>query len=86
MDTAHGSLASWTPGLPADGATIEVLGPPVFTTPPNVATPFGVSSATAAWNLPDWATYAVLWLYSSDLLFTGRYIGNLYDLRYRAVR
>jgi hypothetical protein len=129
-------------GLPADGATIEVLEPPVFTTPPDVATPFPVSSATAAWTLPDWASYAVLWLYSSDLRtlnwlvilprnvttfrfpplpasftamsfpqrlgiyaqgfegapasvwelfnlgesFTGRYIGNLYDVRYRAVR
>ncbi|MBI5487554.1 MAG: hypothetical protein HY905_09490 [Deltaproteobacteria bacterium] len=129
-------------GVPTDGQTIDVLEPPVFSTPSSVTAGFSVSGDTAEWTLPDWASYTVLWLYSSDLqtlqwlvilpksvtsfrfpsipetfpsmapamrlgvyaqgyegapdsvwelfemgeTFTGHFLGNVYDVRYRAGR
>ncbi len=55
------------PGPPTDGEVIDVYAPAVFSTPPDLATLFSLVDDTAAWTNPDWSTYTILWLYSSDL-------------------
>ena len=51
--------------LPADGATIDVLAPPEFTAPA-AGVRFDLSDDTAAWTVPGWSSYTMLFLMSLD--------------------